>query len=582
MVISGRFWALLTVRSEMLELSLLGRPGASRDGLPLDAVRGAKAWTLLAFLLLAERPVERSHLTAMFFPDAADPAGALRWNLSQLRRGLGVTLEGDPVELTLPADTRVDLTVLAEGGSEEAAAVAGQGRRLLDGVTVGDHEPFVLWLEGERRHLDSLAADVLREAAVARLARGDVMGAAELAERVLALDPFDENAAAVLIRALREAGRVGEALAVADGTAERLRTELGVEPSSMLWSAAHASTGGTASIGGRTAIEAQLDAGEAALAAGVPDAGLDALREALGGARAIAEPALLARCLTALGSALIHAVRGSDQDGIALLHQAIPLATSAGLSDVCAQAHRELGYVDLLRGRYERAQRWFTQATGHAGADEEELAWIVAFAGTGRTDVADYAAATEMLDEAVERATAGAAQQALAYAHAMRGRLRLLVEDETGAIDDLDRSIRLARTVWRAFGPLPQSLRAEVAYRRGDMDGAAAILGPALATSRQVADPCWEAMALRGLGLASVGRGDLRGGLELLHDAPRQCRRFPDTYLWVEVYGLDALADVTSARGLAGADDHIDALEKVSTSHGMRALTENAATYRKR
>jgi hypothetical protein len=56
----------------------------------------------------------------------------------------------------------------------------------------------------------------------------------------------------------------------------------------------------------------------------------------------------------------------------------------------------------------------------------------------------------------------------------------------------------------------------------------------------------------------------------------------PDTYLWVEIYGLDALADITSERGLPEADDHIQALERSSTSHGMRAMSANAARYRQR
>lgn len=140
----------------------------------------------------------------------------------------------------------------------------------------------------------------------------------------------------------------------------------------------------------------------------------------------------------------------------------------------------------------------------------------------------------------------------------------------------------IARTAWRALVPWPQALRAEIAYRRGDLHGATAILRPALATSRQLADPCWEAMALRGLGLTTVGEGDLAGGLDLLRDANRQCRRLPDTYLWVEIYGLDALADITSRRGLPEAADHIQALEDASTSHGMRAMSANAARYRER
>jgi tetratricopeptide (TPR) repeat protein len=331
------------------------------------------------------------------------------------------------------------------------------------------------------------------------------------------------------------------------------------------------------------AVEAQLDAGEAALAAGVPDAGLDTLREALGGARAVGEPGLLARCLTALGTGLIHAVRGSDQDGLALLHEAVPLAISADLPGVAARASRELGYVDVLRGRYERAQRWFASAADLAVGDDEELAWIAAFAGTGRTDVDDHPAATAFLDEALGRADASGSLQAAAYTLAMRGRLRLLTDDLTGAADDLDRSLGAARTSgWRSFQPWPQTMLAEIAHRRGDRDVARSLLEPALATSRQVGDPCWESMALRGLGLAAVGDGDLPEGLTMLEDAPRQCRRLPDTYLWVEAYGLDALADVASQRGLAEADGWIQRLEDLSTSHGMRALARSAARYRAR
>lgn len=567
----------------MLELTLLGRPRATRGGHPVDGVRGAKAWGLLAYLLLADGPVDRRRLTTMLFPDAADPAGALRWNLSQLRRGLGVTLDGDPVSLALPPGTRVDLHVLARAEAEDAAAVVQHGRQLLDGIAFPHHDAFTLWLEGERRHLAALTADVLREAALLRLSRGDGAGAVTLAERVVELDPLDENALVLLVRSLRRANRPGEARAVAEIAAARLRDEVGVEPSSMLWSAAHATVGAPPGTAGRGTVEAQLDAGEAALAAGVPDAGLDTLREALGGARAVGEPGLLARCLTALGTGLIHAVRGSDQDGLALLHEAVPLANAADLPRVAARASRELGYVDVLRGRYERAQRWFASATDLAAGDDEELAWIAAFAGTGRTDVDDHPAATAFLDEALGRADVSGSLQATAYALAMRGRLRLLGDDLTGAADDLERSLGAARTSgWRAFQPWPQTMLAEIAHRRGDGDDARALLEPALATSRQVGDPCWESMALRGLGLAAVGDGDLPEGLALLQDAPRQCRRLPDTYLWVEAYGLDALAEVTSERGLPDADGWIRRLEELSTSHGMRALARNAARYRAR
>jgi hypothetical protein len=105
------------------------------------SVRGAKAWAWLAYLLLAEGRVERRRLASLLFPDAADPAASLRWNLSQLRRGLGIALDGDPLTLTLPGDSWVDLVVLAHGGSAEAAAVALGEQGLLAGVAGAAEDP---------------------------------------------------------------------------------------------------------------------------------------------------------------------------------------------------------------------------------------------------------------------------------------------------------------------------------------------------------------------------------------------------------------------------------------------------------
>lgn len=565
-----------------LQIDLLGPPRATRDGVAVDGIRGAKAWALLAVLVRSESPVPRSRLAALLFPDAADPAATLRWNLSHLRRWLGVGVDGDPVVLTLPEGTRIDIDLLTSGAAVDAAAAPGLGRELLEGVPVGS-DALAMWLAGERRHLAVLCGDVLREAAVHLLSRGQAEGAATLAERAVALDPYDETGAVLLVRCLREAGRAGEARAVADATAARLRDELGVEPSSALWSATHASVGGAAGVGGRGGVEAQLEAGEAALDAGIPDAGIDALRGALGGSRAIGEPDLLARSLTALGTALIHAVRGADEDALALLHEAIPIALDAGLPALAARANRELGYVDMLRGRYERSDRWFGEASRHADGLDEELAWIQAFAGAGRSDVGDTSGATELLGEAIGRAGTAGAQRAVAMAHAMRGRMHLLGEDLDTAAADLDRASEIASSLaWRSFRPWPDTLRGEVARRRGDLDGAQQILDHALATGRQIADPCWESMALRGLGLVALDRGDVARGMDLLQDAPRQCRRLPDTYLWVEVYGLDALADVTSGRGLPGAADWVHQLEDVSTRHGMRPLRDRAVGYRDR
>src|SRR5687767_12787773 len=84
-----------------LVIRLLGRPGIERDGGVMVPPRGHKAWAVLAYLVLAERPVARARLAGLLFSDAEDPLGAVRWTLAELRRALGVpdTLRGDPLEL---------------------------------------------------------------------------------------------------------------------------------------------------------------------------------------------------------------------------------------------------------------------------------------------------------------------------------------------------------------------------------------------------------------------------------------------------------------------------------------------------
>ena len=84
-----------------LVIRLLGSSEIERDGMVVVPPRGHKAWAVLAYVVLAERPVPRARLARLVFGDAEDPRGALRWTLAQLRRALGVagSLRGDPLEL---------------------------------------------------------------------------------------------------------------------------------------------------------------------------------------------------------------------------------------------------------------------------------------------------------------------------------------------------------------------------------------------------------------------------------------------------------------------------------------------------
>ena len=190
-----------------LVIRLLGRPEIERDGGVMVPPRGHKAWAVLAYVVLAERPVARARLAGLLFSDAEDPLGAVRWTLAELRRALGVPdmLRGDPLELGLPAGAVVDVLAVASG-DPDPELVRGA---LLEGVDPGAGAVFDAWLLVERRRLAGVCEAVLRDAALRALASGAALDAATLASRALALNEFDESTHELLVRCLARAGDVG-------------------------------------------------------------------------------------------------------------------------------------------------------------------------------------------------------------------------------------------------------------------------------------------------------------------------------------------------------------------------------------
>lgn len=75
-----------------LTIHLLGRPRIESSSDGVYQFRSRKSWALLAFLILNEHPPTRSQLAALLFAEADDPLRALRWNLSEIRRGLLVSI----------------------------------------------------------------------------------------------------------------------------------------------------------------------------------------------------------------------------------------------------------------------------------------------------------------------------------------------------------------------------------------------------------------------------------------------------------------------------------------------------------
>lgn len=565
-------------------LHLLGVPRATlHDGTPV-VLRGHKAWGILAYLVAHREAVSRPHLARMLFEDADDPLATLRWNLSELRHALGAdSLRGETIALDRHAVGFIDLDVLMRGQSADGVQLPGLGRELLEGLAFPTSPSFDVWLQAERRRMQATSQAVLHEAALARLAAGAFAEAVDLAGRLLALDPLDENAQILLVRCLAAAGDGVGAARQAAACRELFRRELGVLPGPALADALHTvtSTVVTRPATGRAGTLAQIEAGEAAIGAGALEPGLHCLRRAIGDADAIGDPGLRTRARVALGGALVHAARGRDSEGAAALHEALAIGRDTSPQFVAA-ACRELGYVEFLLGRYERALAWVERAAVPARGDVAEQARLATLHGAILSDMAHYGAALVLLRQGqVLAAEAGDAKQAL-YAEAMAGRALVLTGELDAAAVVLERCIVQARGMWMAFLPWPQSFRAEVDLLRGRIGEAAERFEDAFALGCQLADPCWEGIAGRGLGLVANARGDSQGAIVILVDTLARCARLPDAYVWGNAYVLDALCELAVAQRDARAAAWVDQLMTISARAGMRELVARSHRHRAR
>lgn len=573
---------------DRIAIHLLGSPRVELDGAPVSGPRGWKAWALLAYLLEAAAPVPRERLAQLLFADADDPLGALRWNLAELRRALGesASLAGDPIILGLPTDAFVDTRVLRSATWVEAVQVPGLGRELLEGIDVLAGAAFETWLLAERRHIADLSAAVLREAVTARLAMGAADQAVDLGSRLVALDEFDEEAHALLVRAYVAAGSPGRAREHLDVTVERFRRELGTEPSASLRSALDVATNAAppspSLVQGTAAAESLITAGEAAVGAGVFDSGLEILRRAAVVAREAGDLRVEARALVAMGIAYIHAGRGRSAEGATALHAGLQLAERIGDPDLIAEATRELGYLDLKLAHYERATTWLERALA-AAADSGAVAAIRAIEGVVVADQGRTSDGAGHLAEAAATAALEDKPRLEAWAYAFLARGHILREEWAEARPAAARAVEISRSSgWITFLALPQSLLATVDLAEGDVDGASAAFESAFALGCQIADPCWEGIAARGIGLVHLARGRRDDAITWLDDARTRCIRIPDAYLWVHAYCLDALCEAAVEIGRPEAAAWVRDLESVAARTGMNELLVRSQLHRAR
>jgi DNA-binding SARP family transcriptional activator/TolB-like protein len=227
----------------MIELRLLGSlslTDSGREELPA-ILRQPKRLALLAYLAVATPRGfhRRDTLLALFWPerDAEHARAALSDALYALRRALGdgVVLRRGDEEVALAADRFwCDAVALLEalGAGRLEEAVGLYRGEFLAGFHLAGAAEFDRWLEEQRTHVRDRVTQAVWALADREAARGGLPEAAQWARQAVALLPYQESGIRRLMALLDRMGERAAALTEYERFAERLASDLEVEPSS--------------------------------------------------------------------------------------------------------------------------------------------------------------------------------------------------------------------------------------------------------------------------------------------------------------------------------------------------------------
>jgi DNA-binding SARP family transcriptional activator/predicted ATPase len=221
-----------------LRLRLLGTPRVSLGDAPLTFHRRA-ALALLAYLAVTGKPHRREALATLLAGDAGDSrANKLLSNvLTDLRSVVGdhVLITRQVVALDAGLPLWVDVLAFRESlatGVAEAlpAAIALHEDALLTGLALRDAPEFEDWLRSERERLQTELAAALQAVLDDQVLRGDTGGGIATARRLLALEPWREEAHRGMMLLLARDGQRSAALSQYETCRRALLEELGAEP----------------------------------------------------------------------------------------------------------------------------------------------------------------------------------------------------------------------------------------------------------------------------------------------------------------------------------------------------------------
>lgn len=247
--------------SNELTLTLFGPPTLRRGG-EVVRIRRRKSMAILAYLAMTEHPSARDRLAALFWPeqDTQHAMGSLRLALHEVSRAAGVLhidrervsfrhnrCRVDAVELCRGV-TAAEATV-REGVPPDDSAIEATRRTadlyadaFLSGLGLKDAPEFDDWLFFTAEALQARLATLLR-ILVAQLTPLDTTTAIEYAQRLVRIEPLDEDHHRALIDLYVTEGRYSAAIRQFERCRDALAHELGESPSSDLRKLYEALTG---------------------------------------------------------------------------------------------------------------------------------------------------------------------------------------------------------------------------------------------------------------------------------------------------------------------------------------------------
>jgi tetratricopeptide (TPR) repeat protein len=446
-------------------------------------------------------------------------------------------MTGDPLQANLPADCRTDIAALDDRDFDLMAA-----GDLLEGNEPEACGPeFSTWLLVERARTRALVDEKLRREILSCLSTMDKERALQLAQHFVQRDPFDESRHVLLVKALALSGELAAARTYVDNVEADFLRELGERPSSALRAATRPSGPTRLAAGGlEKRVDTLIEAGKAALAAGAADAGVDCLRNAVEVAGPNGNAISSARAMVELGTALIHAVRGYDDEGNIYLRRAEELAIRADDHPIACRAILEQSYSNALAGRRPDAKRLSQRAFELADKDDESLSTAYCFFAFNHADWGHYQEAYDAYDRCLELArTIGARRRETwalglgSWAQLRNGNIVVAEQWAKNAI------ILCGEQRWLSFRPWPEAVLAEVELvaKSATPSNIRSRLEATLALSCQISDPCWEAAACRVIGLSYWAEAYPDLALSWLERGLQAVTRVTDPYtaLWTRI-----------------------------------------------